>query len=298
MPTVKHFLDFLPKPDRSPKPRNKGVTMVIDPITPLVLERYSEYIDTIKLLETTMWAPDSLIKQNIKQYKDHGISVQIGGIPYEIARAGGMEEQFLNEAKDLGIDILEYETHALKPTTDEVKEAVDKLKKRGFRVVGEVGAKWAYKDSTRYERDLIDVQKTIDSFGLYLDAGCEKMYWEGLIIQNLIGKHMENRAGQKQLLEVAESIGPEHIVFELWGPSMTIQQPAKGWAWLVNSFGPEVNIGNVYSEGVRILESVRRGTFYEWDHPYIRWLADGKPSKNWWQMEAPPYDVYVDKYGR
>ena len=109
---------------------------------------------------------------------------------------------------------------------------------------------------------------------------------------------MENRAGQKQLLEVANSVGEEHIVFELWGPSMTVQQPAKGWAWLVNNFGPEVNVGNVYSDGVRILESVRRGTFYEWDHPYIRWLAEGRPSKDWWKMEPPPYDVYVDKYGR
>ena len=298
MSQTKHFLEFLPKPERSPKPRKKGITMAIDPITPLILERYGEYIDTIKLLETTMWAPDSIIRDTIKLYKAHGISVQIGGVPYEIARAGGIEEQFLEEAKNLGVDILEYETHALKPSKDEVRQGVDALKKRGFRVVGEVGAKWAYKDSTRYERDYIDVQKTIDSFGLFLDAGCEKMYWEGLIIQNLIGKHMENRAGQKQLLEVANTIGEEHIVFELWGPSMTVQQPAKGWGWLVNQFGPEVNIGNVYNDGVRILESVRRGTFYEWDHPYIRWLADDKPTKNWWQMDTPPYDVYVDKYGR
>jgi len=296
MPKTKHFLDFLPEPERSQKPRTKGVTMAIDPLSPLVLDRYSEYVDTIKLLETTMWAPDAVVKESIKQYKQHGISVQIGGIPYEIARAGNKEEEFLTEAKKLGIDILEYETHALKPTRDEVKEAVSRLKKRGFRVVGEVGSKWAYKDSTRYQRDLIDVQKTIDAFDLYLDAGCEKMYWEGLIVQNLIGKHLENRAGQKQLLDVASSVGEEHIIFELWGPSMTIQQPAKGWAWLVNNFGPEVNIANVYSEGIRILESVRRGTFYEWDHPYIRWLADGKPCKNWWQMEPPPYDVYVDKY--
>jgi len=293
-----HFLEFLPKPERKPKPRKKGLTMAIDPITSMVLDRYSEYIDTIKLLETTMWAPDSIIKNQIKEYKSHGVDVQIGGVPYEIARASGMEERFLVEAKSLGVDILEYETHALKPTKDEVRSGVDALRKRGFRVVGEVGAKWVWKDSTRTERDLIDVQKTIDAFDLFLEAGCEKMYWEGLIIQNLIGKHMENRSGQKQLLEVASSIGEENIVFELWGPSMTVQQPAKGWAWLVNQFGPEVNIGNVYSEGVRILESVRRGTFYEWDHPYIRWLGEDKPTKNWWQMDTPPYDLYVDKYGR
>ena len=138
--------------------------MAIDPISTLILDRYSEYIDTVKLLETTMWAPDSVIKNQIKDYKSNGIDVQIGGVPYEIARAGGMEERFLDEAKSLGVDILEYETHALKSTKDEVRSGVDELKKRGFRVVGEVGAKWVWKDSTRTERDLIDVQKTIDAF--------------------------------------------------------------------------------------------------------------------------------------
>ena len=47
-------------------------------------------------------------------------------------------------------------------------------------MVGEVGAKWVWKDSTRTERDLIDVQKTIDAFELFLEAGCEKMVLGGL----------------------------------------------------------------------------------------------------------------------
>ena len=81
--------------------------MAIDPISTLILDRYSEYIDTVKLLETTMWAPDSVIKNQIREYKSHGVDVQIGGVPYEIARAGGMEERFLDEAKSLGVDILE-----------------------------------------------------------------------------------------------------------------------------------------------------------------------------------------------
>ena len=153
--------------------------MAIDPIAPLVLERYSEYIDTIKLLETTMWAPDAVVKENIKQYKEHGISVQIGGIPYEIARAGGKEEEFLTEAKNLGVDILEYETHALKPTKDEVRHGVDALKKRGFRVVGEVGAKWAYKDTTRYERILLMSKRPLTLLRFFSKRGAKKCIGRG-----------------------------------------------------------------------------------------------------------------------
>lgn len=267
--------------------------MVMDPIQPIVLERYAEYIDTVKLLEATMWAPNDVIKQSIASYHKYGIDVQTGGVSFEIARALGKEEEFLDEMKNLGLDITEYETHALKPTVDQMRSDVEKLCKRGFRVVGEVGAKWPWKDDTRLTRDEIDIQKTIDKFATYLDAGCEKMYWEGLVIANLVGRRLENKQGQKALLEVAETVGADKIVFELWGPTMATLQPGAIWSWLVYQFGPDVNIGNVSSDGVGLLESVRRGALWEMDHPYVRWLSEGRPTKNWWRMEMPPYDVYV-----
>jgi len=293
--TTESFLGFLLKPERPRKPRTKGITMVIDPIQPLVLERYSEFVDIVKLLDATLWAPNDVIKQAIATYHKHGIDVQIGGVPFEIARACEKEAEFLKEVKNLGIDIVEYETHALKATVDQMRSDLEDLRKRGFRVVGEVGAKWPWKDDSRIGRDRIDVQRTVDKFATYLDAGCEKMYWEGLIVGNLIGRHLENKEGQKALLEVANTIGTEKIVFELWGPTMAPLQPAIVWSWLVYQFGPNVNIGNVYSDGVRLLESVRRGTSFEMDHPYIRWLSEGRPTKDWWRMEVPPYDEYLEK---
>jgi phosphosulfolactate synthase len=291
----KSFLGFIPKPERPKKPRTIGITMVIDPIQPLVLERYSEFVDIVKLVEATLWAPNDVIKQAITTYHKHGIDVQIGGVPFEMARAAGKEEEFLKEVKNLGLDIVEYETHALKPTVDKMRSDVKALRKRGFRVVGEVGAKWPWKDHSRIGRDRIDVQKTVNAFATYLDAGCEKTYWEGLIVANLIGRHLENKEGQKALLEVANTIGPEKIAFELWGPTMAPMQPPIMWSWLVYQFGPQVNIGNVYSDGVRLLESVRRGTSFEMDHPYVRWLSEQRPTRDWWRMEAPPYDEYLEK---
>jgi phosphosulfolactate synthase len=282
-------------PERSKKPRTKGITMVIDPVPSLVLDRYSEYIDIVKLLEATMWAPNDVIKEAIASYHKNGIIVQIGGLPFEIARAEGKEEEFLSEVKKLGLDIVEYETHALKPTVEQMRSDVETLRERGFRVVGEVGAKWPWKDDTRLSRDRINIQKTVDAFATVLDVGCEKAYWEGLIIGNLVGRHLENKEGQKALLEVANTIGPENIVFELWGPTMAPLQPAIIWSWLVYQFGPDVNIGNVYYDGLRALESVRRGTSFEMDHSYLRWLSERRPIKEWWRMKMPPYDEYLEK---
>lgn len=65
---TEYFLGFLGGPERSTKPRKKGITMVTDAVPPIMLDRYSEYIDIIKLLEATMWAPNDVIKETIASY--------------------------------------------------------------------------------------------------------------------------------------------------------------------------------------------------------------------------------------
>jgi len=292
---AKHFFDFLERPTRSRKPRMKGITMVFDPISPLALSRYAEYIDIVKFLDSTLWAPDDVMKETINLYKKYNLDMQMGGIPYEIARLEGKEERFLEEAKELGINIVEYETHIAKPTKEQMQAEVDVLKKKGFMVVGEVGSKWWWKDPTRLSRDRINIVNTIDEFSSYLDAGCDKMYWEGLIVVNLIGKYLDNKEGQKALLEVTNTIGPEKIVFEVWGPGLTTLEPARIISWLVYHFGPDVNLANIFGEPIGIIESVRKGTLYEMDHPYMRWLKGGKSTKDWWSIEAPQYDIYVER---
>ncbi len=290
-----YFFGMLDRPKRSTKPRTTGITGVLDPIPPTVLERFGEYIDLVKLLDTTLWAPRKVIEKAIALYKKYDILIHIGGVLQEIARVEGKMDQFLTEAKKLGIDIVEYETHVLKPNVEQMKEDIEKLKEYGFKVVAEVGSKWWWKDETRISRDVIKIDKTIKDFETYLNAGCDKVIWEGLIVQNLIGKRLDNREGQKALLEVAETIGPENIIFEVWGPGLTQLEPFRLISWLVYQFGPEVNIANIWSEGVPLLESVRRGTLYEMDHPYLRWLKEGKPTLNWWKMDPPPYDVGLER---
>ena len=66
-------------------------------------------------------------------------------------------------------------------------------------------------------------------------------------------------------------------------------------AWLVYEFGPDVNLGNLAVNHVLAFESIRRGTYYEMDHPYVRWLEEGKPVPEWWRMEPSDYDVDVNR---
>ena len=263
------------------------------PIAMNILKGYSQYMDIVKVLDREMWAPSSFVKSAIATYRKFDIDVQFGGIPFEIARLQKKESELAKEAQALGVKVIEYETHVAKADSDQKKSGTRFLKKQGFKVVGEVGAKWSWKDETRSSVGQIDVEKTVRAIGSFVDAGCDLVYLEGRVVVNLIGKNLDNRAGQKQLLDVVSVFDASKLLFEVWGPEMTLRSPAKYWAWLVTKFGPDTNLGNVVPEAIAFLESVRRGVSYEMDHPYLRWLEEGKPNKDWWTMEPPPYDVYI-----
>jgi len=193
----------------------------------------------------------------------------------------------------VGVSVVEVENHSGAFSHDQMRRDVDRYAKTGFKVVGEVGTKWPANDPGRLGRDQIDVEKVVHQMSQFLEAGAEHVYWEGQVIRCLIGTTLENEVGQGQLREVARAIGPDKIVFEVAFAKFGGIQPFV--SWLVYEFGPNVNLGNLAAPEVLRAESVRRGTFYEMDHPYLRWLRDGKPVPEWWRMEPPNYDVDVQR---
>lgn len=294
------FSTLMEMPTRVQKPRSKGLSVLMGDgvMSEQYLDAYGEFIDLVKILDEGLWMPREVTKANIERMHSYDIEVQMGGIPYELASLEGKEEEFLQEAEDLDIDVLEVESHAAKRTVEEMEGQVDKLTNRGFRVVGEVGAKWAHADRTRVNRTRIDVDKTATEMNRLLEAGADKIYWEGLVVVNLVGKRLDNYEGQEQLLEVVEKVGHENIVFEVWSRDMSYSfgfRTGPVWAWLITQFGPDVNIGNAFPEDLPTLESVRRGTHFEYDHPYLRWLKEGKPTENWWDMKPPNYDIDIEE---
>lgn len=294
------FSSLMEMPERVDKPRTRGLSILMGDgsVSRRYLDAYGEFIDIFKILDEGLWMPREVCRQNIERLREYDIDVQMGGIPYELATLTDKEEEFLQEAEDLNIDVLEVETHAARRTIAEMEEEIDQLTSRGFRVVGEVGSKWTSSDRTRIRRNQIDVDKTAMEMNRLLDAGAEKIYWEGLVVVNLIGKHLDNRDGQQQLMEVVDEVGHENIVFEVWGRDLSFSfgfRTAPVWAWLITQYGPDVNIGNAMPEDLPTLESTRRGTHFEYDHPYLRWLKEGKPTEKWWDMNPPNYDVDIEE---
>jgi phosphosulfolactate synthase len=285
--------DILDLPQRAEKPRKKGLTMVIDiawfgATSPLVAA-YRDYFDCVKSTARCLWVDEDLIRKNIKIYRDWGIDVQIGGIPYEIAVLQGKQAQYMERARALGTNIVEVESHAAGLSLQQMKSEVKTLKGEGFKVVGEVGAKWANLDETRPNRDSVRVDQVIEKMQQLLEVGADHVIWEGMVVRALLGNHLENKQGQEQLFKVVEAVSQENIIFEMWSARGNPNSPL--WGWLVQHFGPDVNLGNINIQDISMLETIRRGLSYDPAHPYIRWLSQGRQSPNWWEMESPDYKV-------
>lgn len=103
---MKKAFDFLDSIDRVEKPRNKGITMVLDKgmgfNAAKDLMEYADYIDIIKLgWGTPRFCSEEKIKERIKLYTKNGILVSNGGTLFEIAHSLNKFDQFLNYAKKL-----------------------------------------------------------------------------------------------------------------------------------------------------------------------------------------------------
>lgn len=282
---------------RTQKPRNTGITMVLvfDVVNqgPKYLEPVQEIVDRIKLLDT-LWHHDfSVVEDAIKAYRDMNMDVAMGGTQFEIAQAQGKKKEYLDLLKRLGINEVEVENHASGLSLNSLKDEIKMLKDEGFKVVGEVGKKWAWKDDTRQSRDLIHVDKVVEQASAMLEAGADHLYWEGMVVRNLIGTQLENHEGQKQFLDVVKQVNSDKMIFEIWDARGMSNHPII--AWLVKEIGPNVNLANIFPSDVKLVEWIRHGIIYEMDHPYMRWSQDRSVAQNWWEIESPDYSVDLQR---
>jgi phosphosulfolactate synthase len=295
---LKDVQDLLDKDSgRSQKPRKTGITMIlvedVSNFGPKFVEPFQGLVDRVKLLDF-LWHHDmSTIEKAVSAYREMGMDVAPGGTHFEIAKSQGRLNEYLKLLKELGINEVEVENHAGLSPIEEMKDEVKLFKDQGFLVVGEVGKKWWWRDPTRVSRDFISVEKTIDQAQQLIEAGADYVYWEGMIVRGLIGPQLENKKGQKQLVEVANEVDPNKMVFELWDSRNQPNTPL--WAWLVRQFGPNVNLANIMPWEVKILEWIRHGIIYEMDHPYMKWSGDKSQGSRWWKIDAPDYDIDLQR---
>lgn len=237
---------FLNLPTREEKPREKGLTMLIDSGLGLkriedVLETSSYLVDYVKLgWGTSVITPN--LSDKVALYQKYGIPVCLGGTLFELAFLQNKVDDFVLFADKFNIDLLEVSDGTIFMEEEDKLAQIHTLSKN-YKVLSEFGSK----DDQLLKAPHLWVKGMIAE----LDAGAWKVIAEGREsgTAGMYRGSSELRTGLVQ--ELVDHIPQEKIIWE--APKKSQQ------AWFVKQFGSDVNLGNISYKDLIALETLRLG---------------------------------------
>lgn len=238
--------DFLDLPVRGAKPRNVGMTHVIDKGLGLVdirsmVEMSGDYIDIVKLGWGTSYVT-GILREKLDLYKSLEISVVCGGTLLEVAEARGRIDQYRQWLTAQGFTNVEISDGTINMSRERKLELINMFA-QDFQVLSEVGSKdadeiyapyqwveWIKEEQAAGAWKVITEARESGTAGIFRTTG-------------------EVRSGL--IDEIAHEIDISTLLFEA---PQKFQQ-----AWFIKHFGPDVNLGNISPDEVIPLETLRRG---------------------------------------
>jgi phosphosulfolactate synthase len=249
--TDRKAFDFIDIIARSEKPRVRGLTMVLDKAVGLCgvedLLQAAPYLDIIKLgWATPRLIPEQALRKKIALLRGHGINVGNGGTLLEIAWQQNKADAFFRYCRDIGLTHIEVSNGVVEVPAEEKAALIRTASEQGFFVMSEVGKKDPAADRLLSLKDRVREAKSD------LAAGAHYVIIEAREGGRNLGIYDERGTLKEDMARyLAEEIGLENLMFE--APEKNQQ------AELVLLFGPDVNLGNIRTEDVIPLETLRRG---------------------------------------
>ncbi len=238
--------DLLNLPERTAKPRQQGITHVLDrglsvaDIDSLV-EVTGDYIDLVKLGWGTAVATRNL-EAKLARYREHGIPAMFGGTLTELAIAQDRLDQLVARLHELGLEHIEVSDGTITIEHERKLELIERLATE-FTVLSEVGSK----DNTR----IMAPFRWVEQIQTELDAGAWKVIAEARESGSVgIFRH-DGEVRMGLIDEIVHAIPHQKVLFE--APRKDQQ------VWFIRRFGPDVNLGNIIPEEVLSLETMRVG---------------------------------------
>src|ERR687892_457042 len=246
MPASSDHDGFLRLPERAAKPREQGLTHVIDKGLNLrdiegLFDTAGEYVDIVKLGWGTSYVTNNLEKK-IALYRSFATPVVCGGTLFEAVYARRKLDEFKRWLVEYRFSHVEISDGTLEIPRGRKLELIADFA-RDFTVVSEVGSKDADVNYAPY--------LWVEWIKEELDAGAWKVVTEAREggTAGIFRPSGEMRTGLVD--EIVHEIDFHDLIFEA---------PTKdGQAWFVKQFGPEVNLGNIPPDEVIPLETLRLG---------------------------------------
>jgi phosphosulfolactate synthase len=238
---------FLELPKRSGKPRDQGITHVLDRGLSVadidsMVEVAGQVIDIVKLGWGTAIATANL-ERKLERYRHHELPVVLGGTLTEVAISQSRLDRLVGWVRELGLGHIEISDGTIALEHRRKLELIEQLG-REFTVLSEVGSK----DDTGA---ITPPYKWVEMMRAELAAGAWKVIAEGREagtagIFRPTGEVREGLIG-----EIVHEIDPRSIMFD--APRKHQQ------VWFLRRFGPEVNLSNIAADDVLGVETLRLG---------------------------------------
>ena len=248
-----HIFEELDGRARSGKPRQSGLTMVIDwgigPHMQLdLLVTGAAYADLAKVaVGVSRLLNTHVLIDKIRTYQQHQVEPFPGGQYLEYAEIQGKADRYFPAVSEAGYRWVEVSDNmasvSLEWKTRMIREATQHY---GFHVLGEVGQKEGLETTT----------PMVDDASACLEAGARIILLEAAELIN------DDAETARDVEKVVERIGIERVMFELPGPwieGVSASVIHRMRRQLVDRYGPEVNVGNVDPADLISFEAYRRG---------------------------------------
>lgn len=249
---MNYSLPFIP--ERAAKPRNHGLTMVMDKGLSLseasnMVDSSADYIDFVKFgFGTSLVTPQ--LKEKIKLYKKSGLRPYLGGTLFELFIIRDMYNDFVKFIDELDLDLVEVSDGSMEMDHGVKCDYISRLAKK-YTVISEVGSKQA--DVHIPDDKWVAMMKT------EIDAGSWKVIAEARESGNIGIYNQDHSANVKLIDDIIEHIKIENVI---WEAPLKSQQ-----AWFIKQLGANVNLGNIATNEALALETLRLGlrgdTFFQ-----------------------------------
>jgi phosphosulfolactate synthase len=249
---MKNILPFMP--ERPVKPRNSGITMVMDKgLSVREAEDFmsvgSEYTDFVKLgFGTSLITPG--FEKKIVIYKKAGVTPYFGGTLFEAFIIRNMFKEFIDFLDKHEIELVEVSDGSYDIDHKQKLDYISRLSERGT-VISEVGSK--KKEVVYSPEEWVEMMKS------ELKAGSVKVIAEARE-SGTTGIYNEDGSINNKIIDgISHHVKLENVI---WEAPLKSQQ-----AWFIKHFGANVNLGNIAPNEIIPLESLRLGlrgdTFFQ-----------------------------------
>ncbi len=250
---------FLRINERQTKPRKIGVTEIRGPYySPMgpsyledVLQTMGAYVDVLKFAGGSFsLMPRKAVQGLLDICHRYNVLVSTGGFIELVLTLGpGAVDQYIEECKRLGFDIIEISSGFISIPTDDWMRLVEKVQEAGLKAKPEVGIQFGAGGATAVAElaaeGTRDPEYAIQQAKRFVDAGAYMIMIESEgITENVTTWRTDVVA------RIINALGLEKPMFEAADPEV--------FAWYIKNYGAEVNLFVDHSQIVQ-LETLRSG---------------------------------------